>query len=52
MSIQPATRLPRIAPISVAPAVLDVAKVREDFPILRQKVNGAAKSTAQNPLRS
>jgi cysteine desulfurase/selenocysteine lyase len=55
MSIRPATRLPRIAPVSVAPAVLDVTKVREDFPILRQKIHGKPliyldnAATAQKP---
>jgi cysteine desulfurase/selenocysteine lyase len=55
MSIQPATRLPRGTPQAASPARLNVARIREDFPILRQKIHGKPlvyldnAATAQKP---
>ncbi|HEV3447691.1 MAG TPA: cysteine desulfurase [Gemmataceae bacterium] len=55
MSIQPATRLPRGTPQAASPPRLNVARIREDFPILRQKIHGKPlvyldnAATAQKP---
>jgi cysteine desulfurase/selenocysteine lyase len=55
MSIQPATRLPRGTPQAASPARLNVARIRKDFPILRQKIHGKPlvyldnAATAQKP---
>ena len=40
MSIHPATRLPRGTPQAASPPRLNAARIREDFPILKQKVHG------------
>jgi cysteine desulfurase/selenocysteine lyase len=55
MSIQSATRLPRGTPQTASPPRLNVARIREDFPILRQKIHGKPlvyldnAATAQKP---
>jgi cysteine desulfurase/selenocysteine lyase len=55
MSIQPVTRLPRGTSQPASPPRLNVAKIREDFPILRQKIYGKPlvyldnAATAQKP---